>query len=65
MNRCRPEKKDTKEQEHGNMLNIILKIEKREVPDRKAKTWKVEGEKGRVTRKARKRLAGNLESEVS
>ena len=35
MNRCRPEKKDTKE--HGQRLNIILKFEEGEVLDRKAR----------------------------
>ena len=41
---------------HENMLKIIFKAEEREVPDRNAEGWNVEGENGRVTRKECKRL---------
>ena len=41
MNRCRPEKIDTKE--HGKMFLSVL--------DRNARGWSVEEEKRRVTRK--------------
>ena len=49
MNRCGPEKKDTKE--HGRMLRTIPKPAEGEVPDRNAKGWKVEGEIRRGTMK--------------
>ena len=43
MNRCRPEKIDTKQ--YGNMLKRILIPEERRVSDRNARGWTVEGEK--------------------
>ena len=54
MNRCIPEKKDTKE--HGKMLKNVLELGQGDVPDRNAERWKVEGKKGRVTKKWCKRL---------
>ena len=54
MNRCRPEKKGTKE--HGELLNIIPNPEKGKVSDGNAEGWKVVGERDRgVTRKECKR----------
>ena len=41
MNRCRPEKKDTKK--HEIMLKRVLKFEQGEVLDRNGKGWIAEG----------------------
>ena len=59
MNRCRPEKMDTKE--YGKMLNRIVILEEGRVPERKEKGWNVKGENRRVTRKECKRLREKLE----
>ena len=59
INRCSVEKIDTKE--HMKMLKRSAIPPQRRVPDRNATGWKVEGEKGRVTREECKRLREEFE----
>ena len=59
MNRCRPEKMDTKGD--GEMSNRILVLEEGKVLDRNARECTVEGEKKRVTRKECKWLTEEFE----
>ena len=60
-NCCRPEKMDTKE--FGKMMKRIQILEEGGVPAKEAKNWRIEGEKKRMTRKAKKRLLNNFEME--
>ena len=50
-NCCRPEKMDTKE--FGKMMKRIQILEEGGVPAKEAKNWRIEGEKKRMTRKAK------------
>ena len=54
MNRCKPEKTDTKE--YGKMLRRILTFEEERVPAKNAEGWNIGGQNGRVTRKGCSRL---------
>ena len=63
MNRCSPDKKDSKE--YGRMLKRILKLEGGKFPHRNARGSEVEGETNRVTRKECKVVGNNLQTEVS
>ena len=49
MNCCKPEQVDTKE--HGNMLKRIQVPEDSRVLAKKARDWKIERQKRRITRK--------------
>ena len=60
MNHCKSEKMEAKE--YGKMLKRIVILEEGMVPDRKAKGWKVEEEKRRVTRKECTRLREEFEA---
>ena len=61
MNCCRPEQKGT--EEVGKMMKRILTLEEGRVPVQKAKNWRIEGEKKRITRKEYQRLLNIFEME--
>ena len=61
VNGCRPEQKGTNE--FGKMMKIIQTLEEARVPVKEAKSWRIEGEKKRITKKEYKRLLNNFEME--
>ena len=62
MNCYRLEQMDIKE--FSKMVNRIQILEEGRVPAKKAKNWRNEGEKKRITRKECKRLLNNFERHV-
>ena len=61
MNCCKPEQMGTKE--YGKMLPIIQLLEDGRVPAKEAITWRIEGQKRRITRKEYQRLLHKFEME--
>ena len=59
MNCCRPEQMGTKEV--GNMLKRIQTLEEGRVPAKEAKSWRIEGNKKRITRKEHQRQVKKFE----
>ena len=59
MNCLKREQVGTKE--HGKMLKRIQVPEDGRVPAKKARDWKIEGQKKRITRKEEKRLLNEFE----
>ena len=61
MNCCKPEQMGTKE--FGRMLKRIQTLEEGRVPAKETKSWRIEGEKKRITRKEHQRLLNKFEME--
>ena len=61
MNCCRPEPMGT--QEYGKLLKRIQVLEDGRVPAKEARSWRIEGQKRRITRKEYQRLLNKFEME--
>ena len=61
MNCCKLEQMGTKE--FGKMLKSTQTLEEGGVPAKEAKTWRIEGQKKRTTRKEHQRLTNKFEME--
>ena len=48
--------------EHGKLLKLILSVEAGRIPAKEARNWKIEGQKGRMTRKEYRRLWNQFET---
>ena len=61
MNCCEPEPMGT--QAHGKMLKRIQVLDDGRVPAKEARSWRIEGQKTRITRKGHQRLLSKVEIE--
>ena len=61
MNCCKPEQVGT--EECGKMLKRIQVLEDGRVPAKEARSWRIEGQERRSTRKAYQRLVNKFEME--
>ena len=61
MNCCKPEPMGT--QAHGKMLKRIQILDDGRVPAKEARSWRIEGQKTRITRKGHQRLLSKVEIE--